>query len=108
MVGDGVQELRRRIASAEVLELIGIDAVLVDADAADVGFEAAETVDGPEIRRRLDGGDVARVEDRPGEKAERIDVAAGDHQLTRFGTPSLRLGETIGEDFAKPGQTRGW
>src|SRR5450631_707717 len=101
MVVNGVQELRRRVAAAEALELVGIDAILVDGDPADVGFEATEAVDGPEVGRRLDGGD-AGIEHRPGEEAEGVDGAAGDHQLARSGTPPLSLGEAVGERAAKP------
>src|ERR1039457_6709731 len=108
MVGNGVQELRRRVAAAEALELVGIDPILVRGDAANFGFVAAKAVDGPEVRRRLDGGDVAGIEHRRGEEAEGVDGAAGDHQLARSGTPPLSLGEAVGERAAKPRQAGGW
>src|ERR1700693_1379437 len=108
MIGDGVHELRWRAAATEALELIRIDAILVDGDATHVGFEAAEAVDGSEVRRRLDGRDVAGIEHRPCEEAEGVEGAAGDHEFTRLRAPSLTLGDAVGEGVAEPRQAWGW
>ena len=81
VVGDRVDELRAQAAGKLPLQLRDVEPVLVHRDGHDVGLEAAEGHDRPEIRRRLDDHDVAAVEERLADELERLDRAARDHQL---------------------------
>ena len=102
VVRDRVDELRPRSSTQPALELVDVEALLVQRDGLERRLEAPERLDRPEICGALDHDEVARVEIRLGDELERLDRAARDHQLFVRGSSALQRLQPAAEHVERP------
>ena len=97
---DDVDEARA-VARGEALgELVDEHPVLVHRDPGQRRLVALEGHDRAEVRRRLDGDAVTRVEQRAAEQVDALHAAAGDHQLVLGGRAALRRADARAQVLA--------
>jgi hypothetical protein len=104
MIGDGVEEFGDPPCRKTALEGLGVESILIDGQALDVGLETPEGHDGPQIGGALHQDQVARVEEGLRQELQSFDGPAGNQELPFLRTSPLQLLQSLSDEGARAGE----